>query len=97
MTEKNDKQVFGRFLRTKNDQKNRPRDPDKVDAKGFMCIDKDAGINEKGATHYSERLSATIFAESMLTIEVGDKYTAKYGKVSRTGITGSVLLIIFLG
>ena len=27
MTEKNDKQVFGRFLRTKNDQKNRPRDP----------------------------------------------------------------------
>ena len=26
MTEKNDKQVFGRFLRTKNDQKNRPRD-----------------------------------------------------------------------
>ena len=56
----------------------------KVDAKGFMCIDKDAGINEKGATHYSERLSATIFAESMLTIEVGDKYTAKYGKVSRT-------------
>ena len=26
MTDKNDKQVFGRFLRTKNDQKNRPRD-----------------------------------------------------------------------
>lgn len=56
----------------------------KVDAKGFMCIDKDAGINEKGSTHYSERLNATIFAENMLTIEVGDKYTAKYGKVSRT-------------
>ena len=28
MTEKNDKQIFGRFLRTKNDQKNRPRDSD---------------------------------------------------------------------
>ena len=30
MTEKNDKQVFGRFLRTKNDQKNRPRDPSDI-------------------------------------------------------------------
>ena len=56
----------------------------KVDAEGFMCIDKDAGINEIGSAHYSERLNATISAKGVLTIRVGDKYTASDGKVFKT-------------
>ena len=35
MTEKNDKQVFGRFLRTKNDQKNRFLDMEEMTI-GFL-------------------------------------------------------------
>ena len=56
----------------------------KVDAKGSMCIDKEGGINENGSAHYSERLNATISEKGVLTISVGDKYTARDGKVSRT-------------
>jgi len=52
----------------------------KVDEKGYMCIDKDAGINEKGSAHYSDRLDATISKKAKLTIMVGDTYTAKDGK-----------------
>ena len=44
MTEKNDKQVFGRFLRTKNDQKNRPRDP---------CRGMPIGKTKEGMTIYT--------------------------------------------
>ena len=55
----------------------------KVDKKGYMCINKDAGINEKGSAHYSERLDATISAEGNLTIMVGDTYTAKKGSSSQ--------------
>ena len=39
MTEKNDKQVFGRFLRTKNDQKN------EVNPESWTQL---KGSNEKG-------------------------------------------------
>ena len=56
----------------------------KVDKKGYMCIDKDAGINEKGSAHYSDRLDATISKKTKLTIMVGDTYTAKDGKTSKT-------------
>ncbi len=49
----------------------------KLDKNGFLCIDKEAELNEKGSAHYSERLDATILAKGKLTIEVGDKYTAK--------------------
>jgi hypothetical protein len=52
----------------------------KVDEKGYMCIDKDAGINEKGSAHYSDRLDATISKKAKLTIMVGDTYTAKDGE-----------------
>ena len=55
-----------------------------VDAKGYMCIDKNAEINENGSNHYSERINATISAKSLLTIKVGDKYTSSNGKNSKT-------------
>ncbi len=51
-----------------------------VDEHGFMSVDKDAGINEKGSSHYSERLDATISAKGVLSIDVGDKYTTKKWK-----------------
>ena len=49
-----------------------------------MCIDKDAGINEKGSAHYSDRLDATIYKEGKLTIMVSDTYTATKGNASQT-------------
>ena len=57
----------------------------KVDEKGFMCVDKDAGINEKGSAHYSERVDATISVEDkQLTILIGEKYTITKGNTSKT-------------
>lgn len=55
----------------------------KVNEKGYMCVDKDAAINEKGSNHYSERIDATIAAKGRLTIMIGDKYTAN-------GITSNI-------
>ncbi len=54
----------------------------KVDEKGYMCVDKDAVVNEKGSAHYSERLNITISTEGKLTIMVGDTYTANNGHAS---------------
>ena len=56
----------------------------KVDKKGYMCVDKNAGINKNGSAHYSERLDATISEKGKLTIMVGDTYTAKKGSSSQT-------------
>ena len=56
----------------------------KVDAQGYLSVDKDTEINEYGSAHYSERLNATISADGTLTIELGDKYTAKDKKNSKT-------------
>jgi RHS repeat-associated protein len=52
----------------------------KVNEKGYMCVDKDAKINEKGSNHYSERIDATIAAKGKLTLMVSDKYTLPNGK-----------------
>ncbi|WP_256218960.1 hypothetical protein [Prevotella aff. ruminicola Tc2-24] len=56
----------------------------KVDENGYMCVDKDAEINEKGSGHYSERLDKTISAERKLTLMAGDTYTATKGNASQT-------------
>ena len=56
----------------------------KIDEKGFMYADGSIAKNEKGSTHYSERLDAIISAEGKLTIMIADKYTATNGRTSKT-------------
>ena len=55
----------------------------RVDEKGFMCVDDAIENNINGSVHYSERLDATISAEGLLTIMLGDKYTVKDAKTSK--------------